>query len=111
LSLILTVHFSGNATASGMHLAFGESQILETTNYVTYTAENFVSDIGGLAGLFLGFSLLSLFELIVKAYEAIKNFIEKSKNHKVDNTSKKVAFDPNVVIIDLLFDGQTEAER
>lgn len=34
---------------------------------MTYQLQNFISDIGGLSGLFLGFSLISFFELLLKA--------------------------------------------
>ena len=51
---------------------FDESQVLETTNHITYTFQNFIADIGGLAGLFIGFSLLSLFEIILRIFAFIK---------------------------------------
>lgn len=128
------IHLSDQTTVSSMQLAFGDSQIMETTNYVTYTAENFVSDIGGLAGLFLGFSLLSLFELTVKAFEMIKKFIrkpvctkgKKQKNqklfktpnlrraHKMHKIRRKVAhrnINPDVVIIDLMIDEHNKYKR
>jgi hypothetical protein len=35
-----------------------------TRSYVAYSIQNFVADCGGLIGLFLGFSLLSIFELV-----------------------------------------------
>jgi amiloride-sensitive sodium channel len=38
--------------------------IEEHTSYVAYSIQNFVADCGGLIGLFLGFSLLSIFELV-----------------------------------------------
>ena len=47
---------------------FESSQILITTHYVTYKLHNFICDIGGLAGLFLGFSLLSMFEMILNFF-------------------------------------------
>lgn len=121
-------HFSNNSRKSGIQIAFGDSQIMETTNYVTYKIQNFVSDIGGLAGLFLGFSLLSLFELILKVFAGIRSFIRKSPSVKVDKSisrkSRKhkanriqrsrgnvnqVKSVPDVVVIDLLFGEQVEA--
>lgn len=79
--------FSSNTTHSGFQIAFGDSQILESTNYVTYKVQNFVSDIGGLAGLFLGFSLLSLFEIVLKSVAIFKNFIRKSTCLKVNKST------------------------
>jgi amiloride-sensitive sodium channel len=43
---------------------FAKHAIEEHTSYVAYTIQNFVADCGGLIGLFLGFSLLSIFELV-----------------------------------------------
>lgn len=105
---------------------------METTNYVTYKIQNFVSDIGGLAGLFLGFSLLSLFELILKGFAGIRDFSRKFTKPKVDkpatkkDTSKSAKHKtnkiqksrrnvgqrnpvPDVVVIDLLFGEQVES--
>jgi amiloride-sensitive sodium channel len=42
----------------------------EQENYLAYTLQNFVADFGGLVGLFLGFSVLSLVEII---YQIICN--------------------------------------
>jgi predicted tellurium resistance membrane protein TerC len=91
-----------------------------------------VSDIGGLAGLFLGFSLLSLFELILKAFTVIRSYLGKSscmknnrqvikkhsktrkytKSQKPHKTRRKVTQNtavPDIVVIDLLFGEQVEA--
>lgn len=54
---------------------------------MTYKLQNFVSDIGGLAGLFLGFSLLSLFEIILKAVVITKNFFENKASRKIVKVS------------------------
>lgn len=58
-------------------MIFANSQILETTNYVTYKLQNFVSDIGGLVGLFLGLSLLSVFEFILSVFHMLKKYLKK----------------------------------
>lgn len=55
---------------------FEDSQIVKRTNYVTYKLLNFMSDVGGLLGLFLGFSLLSLFELMLTICSYMKKRID-----------------------------------
>jgi hypothetical protein len=37
--------------------------IEEYENFISYTIQNFVADLGGLIGLFLGFSILSFVEI------------------------------------------------
>lgn len=69
-------------------MLFIDSQIIRTTNYVTYGIQNFIADVGGLAGLFLGFSLLSLFELMIQLFMFIKRMTEKNKVHLNDNKNK-----------------------
>ncbi|XP_070505954.1 pickpocket protein 28-like [Chironomus tepperi] len=48
-----------------IHIVFGDSQIKKTSIYVTYEIENFIFDIGGLIGLFLGSSIISVLALFV----------------------------------------------
>lgn len=81
--------FSNKSIETGIRVEFGNSQILENTDYVTYNIENFVSDIGGLAGLFLGFSLLSLYELILKVLAMIRNLFRKITSLKDVQQNKK----------------------
>lgn len=69
--------FSEKYRLSTIHVVFGESQIKKTSKYVTYEMENFVFDIGGLIGLFLGSSILSVLELLVSICKTIKNRAEK----------------------------------
>ncbi|CAG9802085.1 unnamed protein product [Chironomus riparius] len=67
-----------------MSIIFIDSEIIETTNYVTYRVQNFISDIGGLAGLFLGFSLLSLFEIILGIMSLCKKMLRRLRRKKND---------------------------
>ncbi|KAG5675950.1 hypothetical protein PVAND_005807 [Polypedilum vanderplanki] len=46
------------------HTSFKNHVIDEHTKYVVYTIQNFIADCGGLIGLFLGFSLLSIYEIV-----------------------------------------------
>lgn len=89
---------------SGLRMLFIDSQIIRTTNYVTYGIQNFIADVGGLAGLFLGFSLLSLFELIIQLFMFIKRMTEKNKVHEnnIQNKLKeREASRMNDVIIEI----------
>jgi hypothetical protein len=54
----------------------GTAEIEEQENYATYTLENFVADLGGIIGLFLGFSILSLIELIFVGAEKLFKYFE-----------------------------------
>lgn len=72
---------------------FEDSQIVKRTNYVTYKILNFMSDVGGLLGLFLGFSLLSLFELLLKICSYLKKKIDQwieKLNQKVEDSKNDI---------------------
>lgn len=131
---MISCFFSNNYTSSGFQITFGDSQILESTNYVTYQIQNFVSDIGGLAGLFLGISLLSVYEMLLKAVQIIKKFIGKESCIKINRISTKKHSDrqkrcrkhrtkklrrkttpknvtSDIVIIDMLFGEQVKSSN
>jgi hypothetical protein len=55
----------------------------EHTSYVAYTIQNFVADCGGLIGLFLGLSLLSIFELVC---DAVVMCVKVRKSRRVADT-------------------------
>lgn len=57
---------------------FTTSLIPRTTSYVTYQLENFIFDIGGLLGLFLGSSLVSLFQIPMNVYR----FFRRQRFHR-----------------------------
>jgi hypothetical protein len=61
-------------------VVFADSQIKKTSNYVTYEVENFVFDIGGLIGLFLGSSLLTVMKLVIGVFRTIRDYIDRFKN-------------------------------
>lgn len=56
--------------------------VQEQENYVAYTLQNFISDCGGLIGLFLGFSLLTFVEKIYKSVALIYRKIKEFKSRK-----------------------------
>jgi hypothetical protein len=53
-------------------VVFATNQITKTENFVAYKLQNFIADVGGLLGLFLGSSLLSLVELLYGCIPSIK---------------------------------------
>ncbi|CAG9804871.1 unnamed protein product [Chironomus riparius] len=62
---------------STLTIKFDEAQIVKRTNYVTYKLQNFMSDVGGLVGFFLGFSMLSLFESALKLFSLLKVVLDR----------------------------------
>lgn len=55
-----------------INVIFADSQIEKTINYVTYEMENFLFDIGGLLGLFLGSSIVSILTMLINICKLIK---------------------------------------
>ena len=83
---------------------FEDSQIVKRTNYVTYKLLNFMSDVGGLLGLFLGFSLLSLFELMLTICSYMKKRIDQwieKLNQKVEASESAVSLTEVISINEL----------
>ena len=89
---------------------------------MSYNVQNFVSDIGGLLGLFLGISLLSLFELTIKAISVLRRLWSiltskvvkqrKSRNSiKKYRTQRMNSFMPDLFAIDQLFGEKIEQTR
>ncbi|KAL7034938.1 hypothetical protein ACKWTF_008188 [Chironomus riparius] len=48
---------------------FDDLEILEYEEYAAYSLHNFVADVGGLLGFFLGCSILSLIEIVYFTFE------------------------------------------
>ena len=63
--------------ASAIFFTFGDEIVEEFENFVTYKLQNFVSDVGGLLGLFLGCSLLSIMEILFLFGSIIISTIKK----------------------------------
>ena len=64
-------------------------------NYATYELEHFIFDIGGLIGLFLGSSILSLLELFVN----VCKFIKKQAENVNNLCKQKIELDNNLDMI------------
>ena len=106
-SIQIFLFYSDNS--SEITVKFESSQIVKTTYYVTYKLQNFIADVGGLAGLFLGFSLLSMFEMILNffafMYEIITKFVQRV-NLVDSNEIEDIYIIPNrkdtsLVVVDL----------
>jgi hypothetical protein len=70
-----------------MAIRFNEHSIEEQENFVAYKLQNFIADFGGLLGLFMGCSLLSIVELIFHCIRACIN--KRGKNEmKVEEISQ-----------------------
>lgn len=91
MKILIIFHFSDGYIHSTLSIWFEDSQIIKRTNYVTYKLQNFMSDVGGLIGLFLGFSLLSLFELLLKVFSYLRKtaerWISRLKRHSDESRS------------------------
>ncbi|KAL7045139.1 hypothetical protein ACKWTF_002156 [Chironomus riparius] len=90
-SLLNTKNFivfqnQSNITAifTSIKVIFEEFLIDEQTSFVAYKLENFIAECGGLLGLFMGCSMLSIVELF---YLCFKKITEKRNQHL--NTKRK----------------------
>ena len=54
-----------------------------------------IADVGGLLGLFLGCSLLSLVEIFYFIFSALTKTIKR--NHTITESMRKVTFDPDIL--------------
>ncbi|KAG5676491.1 hypothetical protein PVAND_006322 [Polypedilum vanderplanki] len=74
---------------SRMAIRFNEHSIEEQENFVAYKLQNFIADFGGLLGLFMGCSLLSIVELIFHCIRACIN--KRGKNEmKLDQIEENI---------------------
>ncbi|KAG5667655.1 hypothetical protein PVAND_015629 [Polypedilum vanderplanki] len=61
-----------NGTITELFIGFKDHIVTEYETFVAYKLQNLIADIGGLLGLFLGCSVLSLIEIIYYFYEILK---------------------------------------
>lgn len=80
-----------NITLSILEIQFPSTRITRTSNNANYKAQNFISDIGGLMGLFLGYSLLTLCEYFLNIFVGKKKFstIRRFCNEKFSRRSRR----------------------
>lgn len=68
--------------------------IEEIERFVGYKIQNFISDFGGLLGLFMGCSLMSIVEVFFSIYIAIlKLFPEKIKSSEITISTQKISYE------------------
>lgn len=58
--------------------------MIEEKVFVTYSFREFITDVGGLLGLFLGCSMLSLMELIFYPVVTLINYWKSRRNRKAE---------------------------
>ncbi|CAG9798477.1 unnamed protein product [Chironomus riparius] len=66
-----------NVSYGTIEIQFLVAQVTETTKFATYQFENFIAEVGGLISLFLGFSLLSFFELCFEHFVNLRDGVRQ----------------------------------
>lgn len=74
-----------STTYSNLVVTFTSETIEEVEKFITYKLQNFIADIGGLLGLFMGCSLISIVEIFFFISHAI--FSKSSENTKMQEKS------------------------
>lgn len=64
-------------------IRFEDSLRIEEKVFVSYGFLEFITDVGGLLGLFLGCSMLSLMELVFYPFMTFFNYIRNRRRHVV----------------------------
>ena len=83
-------HFS-SALYAEIGIKFNDILIEEQDFFVGYKLQNFIADTGGLLGLFMGCSILSIVELIYYLIKGIyMNYIKYKNKIKKINSLKKI---------------------
>lgn len=89
------ITFFSNGTLTILTISFKDSQFLTLKRAETYSMTNLVATCGGLLGLFMGISLLSLIEMIVYCAVRIAYKLTTRKKHHM--TQKRIAIQQNHV--------------
>ncbi|CAG9810958.1 unnamed protein product [Chironomus riparius] len=98
---------------SNIKVIFVNSQIEKISNYVTYRLENFILDVGGLIGICLGSSLLSLPQYLLNACYNIVTYIKKAfrmckmRNKKNEQVHPQSRLD---AVVEIQFDEVTSID-
>ena len=74
------------AKTPGIVLRLSESKVKSKTEKVIYPVESFISEVGGAMGLFLGFSFIMIWDLLVFSTMfcfKINHFISYSENKNI----------------------------
>ena len=72
-----------------LNIAHGKSHNLEVFQYYQYDMKGFFADIGGLLGLLLGASLLSLYDLIVAFAIHFRKKVSNWREKRRDGPKKR----------------------
>jgi hypothetical protein len=75
-----------------INVFFDDMKITTSTTQYVYRYTNLLADMGGLMGLFLGASVISLLEVAVLGFDIVKSIVlNKKTKEKVDKIEKKFA--------------------
>jgi Amiloride-sensitive sodium channel len=77
---------------NGLSFAFGDTEYFALKRYANYEAITFISDVGGLLGLFLGVSVMSVIEifylLVIRVSVEIVRYFKRQRS-RIKRASKK----------------------
>jgi hypothetical protein len=74
-----------------INVFFDDMQIAKSTTQYTYRYTNLLADMGGLMGLFLGASVISLLEVAVLGFDIVKSIVLNKKIKKqMEMLEKKI---------------------
>mgnify|MGYP003406654927 FL=1 len=71
-----------------LDVQFVGETVEETEHYVAYKLQNFISDAGGLLGLFMGCSLISIVEILYFIVQSIINLLFKRRKVETINLQR-----------------------
>ncbi|XP_070498133.1 pickpocket protein 28-like [Chironomus tepperi] len=97
-------NFSKGDAVSRINFMFDDFEILEYEEYAAYSLHNFVADVGGLLGFFLGCSILSIIEIVYFIIETCLGkfkyrFIKQRKNGSKKNAIQTISREINDLVM------------
>lgn len=74
--------FNGLKDMSKINVYIGDTSIIRTSQHADYTASDLLSDLGGIMGLWIGMSVLSVAELLQLIFDLCKTVNGKNEQKK-----------------------------
>ena len=87
-----------------LEVQFVGEAVEEVEHYIAYKLQNFISDVGGLLGLFMGGSLISVVEIFYFLVKSIINFFKPKSSVRQNVIQRNIdvsCIDENPLINDL----------